>query len=244
MQVAYGVRRLLPEMALRSALPRSPTAVTMLVTATVGRLGMLPGQCASWGGVLSAAVYVAHLGGAADAKTTEKIASAVDAVRAVFNECASPHIPQVSWVHTHLGNDIFILATNPQASSFAAHMLWGIVSLLRGFADRSTHANQFAGRVVHLQLHDIPACNTFRSSLKCRTENASAGGCQLDVTLFSEEVADKAAAALFPVNALRNAALLAASTPLVMLGDADLLVGISLNEALADPVGCALPLPS
>ena len=42
---------------------------------------------------------------------------------------------------------------------------------------------------------------------------------------------------LFPVNALRNNALLAAATPLVMMSDADLLVGASLNAALADPAG-------
>lgn len=63
---------------------------------------------------------------------------------------------------------------------------------------------------------------------------ASTQGCQMDVTLYSEVVANATVAALFPVNALRNAALLAASTELVMLGDADLLVGSSMNAALQD----------
>ena len=55
--------------------------------------------------------------------------------------------------------------------------------------------------------------------------------------LFSEVVADVAVAALFPVNALLNAALLAARTPMVMLGDADLLVSSSLNAALSNTAG-------
>lgn len=60
----------------------------------------------------------------------------------------------------------------------------------------------------------------------------------MDITLYSEIVKVGAAAQLFPVNSLRNAALLAASTELVMLGDADLLVGSSLNAALKDEAGC------
>ncbi len=63
------------------------------------------------------------------------------------------------------------------------------------------------------------------------------GGCLLDIMLFSEVLAEEALQVLFPINALRNAALLAARTPLVMLGDADLLAGSSLNAALEDPAG-------
>lgn len=78
-------------------------------------------------------------------------------------------------------------------------------------------------------------------SLLRRTETAAAGGCQLDITLYSEALADMPMLLLFPVNALRSAALLAAATPLVMMSDADLLVGASLNAVLADPAGCVLP---
>lgn len=71
-----------------------------------------------------------------------------------------------------------------------------------------------------------------------RTEgSASEHGCQLDITLFSERVEAGEAAQLFPYNSLRNAALLAASTELVLLGDADLLVGSSMNAALEDEAG-------
>ena len=68
-------------------------------------------------------------------------------------------------------------------------------------------------------------------------EAAPLGGCLLDIMLFSEVLAEEALQVLFPINALRNAALLAARTPLVMLGDADLLAGSSLNAALEDPAG-------
>ena len=44
------------------------------------------------------------------------------------------------------------------------------------------------------------------------------GACQPDIALYSEVVADAAAEQLFPINALRNAALLLARTELVMLG--------------------------
>ena len=54
--------------------------------------------------------------------------------------------------------------------------------------------------------------------------------------MYSERVADGAAAALFPINILRNNAILAARTPLVLLADADLLVGADLAAAMADPL--------
>lgn len=63
----------------------------------------------------------------------------------------------------------------------------------------------------------------------------ASGRCQADVVVYSERVADEAAAALFPINILRNNAILAARTPLVLLADADLLVGADLAAAIADP---------
>lgn len=78
--------RLLPELSFHSQRARSPQAVTLLVTATVGRLGMLPGLCASWGGVLSAAVYVGHVGAATTPEAAAVTSDAKTAVRAVFAE--------------------------------------------------------------------------------------------------------------------------------------------------------------
>jgi Glycosyl-transferase for dystroglycan len=53
--------------------------------------------------------------------------------------------------------------------------------------------------------------------------------------VYSERVADDAAT-LFPINVLRNNAIVMARTPLVLLADADLLVGADLADAMADPV--------
>ena len=44
-----------------SQLPRAPTAVTMLVTATLSRQAMIAGLCRSYGSVISLAVYVGIL---------------------------------------------------------------------------------------------------------------------------------------------------------------------------------------
>lgn len=43
--------------------PRSSTAVTMIVSQSVGRLAMLPGMCTSWGAVVSLALYVPVVAG-------------------------------------------------------------------------------------------------------------------------------------------------------------------------------------
>lgn len=61
------------------------------------------------------------------------------------------------------------------------------------------------------------------------------GGCQLTITLFSELLASKDEELLFPLNALRNAALLVVQTPLVFYADADMLLSNSLTAALSEP---------
>ena len=48
--------RLRPELALFSRRPR-PINVTVVTAFSIGRLYMLEGMCAGWGGVISAAVY-------------------------------------------------------------------------------------------------------------------------------------------------------------------------------------------
>ncbi|GIL84619.1 hypothetical protein Vretimale_14563 [Volvox reticuliferus] len=59
--------------------------------------------------------------------------------------------------------------------------------------------------------------------------------CSLRMLLLSEVVADRALASLVPINALRNAALLAIRTPLAAMIDVDLAISDSLKSILADP---------
>lgn len=61
------------------------------------------------------------------------------------------------------------------------------------------------------------------------------GACQLDVILYSERVASELVRSLFPVNALRNAALLMVRTPLVFILDGDMLTSSDLSLDMADP---------
>lgn len=70
-----------------------------------------------------------------------------------------------------------------------------------------------------------------------RAEQASKRGCQMDILLLSEVLQPGGVQLLFPVNALRNFALLAARTELILSADADLLAGASMNDALSDHEG-------
>lgn len=72
-----------------------------------------------------------------------------------------------------------------------------------------------------------------------RADSTPGRGCQLDIVLVSEILAEDALQILFPINLLRDIALLASRTELVLLGDADLLAGSSLNKALEDRSGYA-----
>lgn len=69
----------------------------------------------------------------------------------------------------------------------------------------------------------------------CRLEALEA--CQPDLALYSEVVADDIAAALFPVNNLRNLAILSARTPLVLMANIDMLIGRSLTKLLQSSKG-------
>lgn len=66
-------------------------------------------------------------------------------------------------------------------------------------------------------------------SPSCRAEKNAGTGCYLDVMLLYEYVSDEPLMGLmFPVNALRNFALVQARTPLVALIDVDLLISRTL----------------
>lgn len=57
--------------------------------------------------------------------------------------------------------------------------------------------------------------------------------CQIDVLVVSERV-EGAAKTLFPINVLRNLAMLMAQTELIMLGDLDMLIGTDLRDVVHD----------
>lgn len=59
--------------------------------------------------------------------------------------------------------------------------------------------------------------------------------CALTVLLLYEVVSDPALLSLVPINSLRNAALLAASTPLAAMVDVDLAPSSSLAEEVLSP---------
>ncbi len=57
-------------------------------------------------------------------------------------------------------------------------------------------------------------------------------GCALRVLVLSEALGEPAMHMLLPINSLRNAALLAASTPLVSMIDVDLVLSSTLGQQL------------
>ncbi|GIL65166.1 hypothetical protein Vafri_18964 [Volvox africanus] len=63
----------------------------------------------------------------------------------------------------------------------------------------------------------------------------SSDTCSLRLLLLTEVSADRALASLVPINALRNAALLAIRTPLAAMIDVDLAISDSLKSILSDP---------
>ncbi len=59
-------------------------------------------------------------------------------------------------------------------------------------------------------------------------------GCRITLLLLYEQLLDTTVAALLPINALRNAALVAAETPLVAMVDVDLLLSRGLDDEIKD----------
>jgi len=70
------------------------------------------------------------------------------------------------------------------------------------------------------------------SAVACRME--AMDNCQLDILLLYEVVADDVMTVMFPINSMRNYALLQARTPLVAMVDVDLIVSNALLQWLLD----------
>lgn len=68
--------------------------------------------------------------------------------------------------------------------------------------------------------------------LPCRME--ALDNCQLDILLLYEVVLDEVMKVMFPINSMRNYALLQARTPLVAMVDVDLIVSNALLQWLLD----------
>jgi hypothetical protein len=66
----------------------------------------------------------------------------------------------------------------------------------------------------------------------CRME--ALDNCQLDIMLLYEVVYDEVMKVMFPINSMRNYALLQARTPLVAMVDVDLIVSNALLQWLLD----------
>lgn len=60
----------------------------------------------------------------------------------------------------------------------------------------------------------------------------AADNCQLDIMLLYETTLDDVMSVMFPINTLRNYALLQARTPLVSMVDVDLIVSNALLQWL------------
>ena len=85
--------------------------------------------------------------------------------------------------------------------------------------------------LLYLARVSTPAAPSFAR----RRLEAEPDACQPVVMLLYEFVADNVTSLMMPINALRNAALLPASTPLVAMVDADLLVSRSLAQEADQP---------
>eukprot|EP00878_Enallax_costatus_P034166 GHUV01037827.1.p1 GENE.GHUV01037827.1~~GHUV01037827.1.p1 ORF type:complete len:113 (-),score=29.95 GHUV01037827.1:339-677(-) len=62
----------------------------------------------------------------------------------------------------------------------------------------------------------------------------AANNCQIDILLLYETVLDDVMKVMFPINTLRNYALLQAKTPLVSMVDVDLIVSNALLQWLLE----------
>lgn len=170
--------RLKPELELSTKAPAA-FGVTAVTAYSLGRIAKLHELCASWGGPLSAAVYVGLRRPSLPLQTEEH----------EEQEAETPDSEEEEYDE----GDLLVDSDPLQTAITVVRQTFDIIEQQKG-------------------------------------------GCQLSITLFSELLAGDDEDMLYPVNALRNAALLAAKTPLVFSVDGDMLLSSSLTTGLKDTV--------
>jgi hypothetical protein len=88
------------------------------------------------------------------------------------------------------------------------------------------------GAAALILLPPLLLCMLLLCLFMCRME--ALDNCQLDIMLLYEVVYDEVMKVMFPINSMRNYALLQARTPLVAMVDVDLIVSNALLQWLLD----------
>lgn len=190
----------------------SSVNLTVVTTATVGRLNQLRAQCNSWQGPIVAALWVPVIqqGGLSLAMMEDGLQH-LGEVEQMVNEFHTRWVQSSACVHV--------------CECRGAGVTPNVCLRGRRAAD-NTHKHTYIYAHAPTPIHtNAPPPRRVDSS----------GTCQLTILLMHELIADKLLGALMPINSLRNYALLAATTPLVAMVDVDLLVSQGLRQELGDP---------
>ncbi|GLC68078.1 hypothetical protein PLESTF_000643700 [Pleodorina starrii] len=175
--------------------------LTLFTMASLDRLPMLEAMCRGYMGPISAAVYLPLLAGTNASHLTGTNASHLTGAAAAAAATAAES-PQGG-----AGGPAEPLPEGATAASAADLIL-------------REHGEQISSARAKLQAF-------FERMDALRAADGSV--CQLALTLFAERTSDPQLAAIMPTNAMRNAAGLAAQTPLAAMLDADLGVSAGLN---------------
>lgn len=171
--------------------------LTVVTGLTSSRLEQLQHQCASWKGPLSAAVYIVVKGDGKGGMSEEgeKALAAAAANVAAFHArwaaapCGAPlaarHAPHGAWRMLHV----------------ACMAVTAACCIVHACRVRCAWHGSARGRARNLAL-------TAPRPLLIARRTEAAGGCQLDVSLLYEVVAEDVMTLLLPINVMRNYALL------------------------------------
>ena len=170
---------------------------------------MLEGQCDVWNGVISAAVYIALVGG--------------KVVTVELNSNQDPRLTDIKELESKF-KQFHQLAEAKGAPR-------RIAGWLAGWLDGGTADSLSPPPPVILLTLAV-----YRAMPRCPCSlPAAAGLCKLDLQLVSQSVESIWLSALYPVNAMRNRALAAARTDAVLLLDVDFWPSAELSELVQKP---------